>query len=45
MSIQQMRSAIAKVYPGEKWQKKVAKMKDPQVLAVYNRMLEAKQLS
>jgi hypothetical protein len=34
-----MKEAIKKVYPGDKWEKKVSKMKDVQVIAIYNRML------
>jgi hypothetical protein len=30
-----MREAITKVYPAERWQKKVAKMDDDQVMAIY----------
>ena len=35
MSIDEMRDRIAKVYPGEKWKRKVANMYDDQVIAVY----------
>lgn len=44
MSVEQMRTAIAKVYPGEKWKTKVSYMKDGQVIAVYNKFLEDKKL-
>lgn len=39
MSVELMREAIKKVYPGETWSKKVKNMKDAQVLAIYTRML------
>lgn len=35
MSVPDMRTAIAKVYPGTAWKYKVAKMSDQQVMAVY----------
>lgn len=35
MSVDQMREAITKVYPAVRWQKKVAKMSDDQVMAIY----------
>jgi hypothetical protein len=44
MSIELMRKAIEKVYPNETWKKKVSKMTNGQILAIYNRMLENKQL-
>lgn len=44
MSTEQKRAAIAKSYPGQKWQDKVAKMSDAQVHATYMRLLNAKQL-
>jgi hypothetical protein len=44
MSIQQMRKAIEKVYPGEKWSKRVSRMSDYQVIAIYNKFLEQKKL-
>jgi len=39
MSVNQMRAAIADVYSGKKWQRKVEKMHDDQVVAVYNNFL------
>lgn len=45
MSVEQMRMAISKVYPGGKWSKKVSKMSDKQVIAVYSRMLYDKKLA
>jgi hypothetical protein len=44
MSIEQMRKAIEKVYPGDKWKKRVDKMSPNQILAVYNRMLDSRKL-
>jgi hypothetical protein len=44
MSIELKKDAIEKAYPGEKWKKKVAKMSPNQILAVYNRMLDSRQL-
>lgn len=37
MTIEQMRKAIAKVYPNEGWHIKVSEMPDYQVIAVYIR--------
>jgi len=42
MSIEQMKDAILKKYPG--WYNKVKNMKDGQVLAIYNRLLNQKKL-
>lgn len=39
MPVEQMRAAILAVYPGKKWQKKVSKMYDDQVIAIYNSFL------
>lgn len=44
MSVEQMRSAIAKVYPGKSWQDKVKKMADGQVIRIYYKFLEEKRL-
>lgn len=44
MSISQMRAAVAKAYPSDKWTSKVQKMSDKQVYATYMRLLNAKQL-
>lgn len=44
MSIEQMRAALKKTYPGKSWAEKVDKMSDSQVLAVYNRLLYSKKL-
>ena len=44
MSIEQMREAITKAYPGGTWAGKVAKMSDAQVAATYQRMMNAGKL-
>lgn len=44
MSTELMREAIKKVYPGEKWKKKVEKMSDNQVIAIYYKMLNSREL-
>ena len=44
MSIEQMRSAIKKVYSGKKWKDKVDKMQDYQVAAIYERFLHSGKL-
>lgn len=41
MTVEQMKRAIKIVYRSDKWWNKVDKMTDNQVIAVYNRMLEA----
>jgi len=41
MPIDQMRAAIAEVYSGNKWKRKVEKMYDDQVIAVYNSFLRS----
>lgn len=46
MSVEQMRAVLRKQYKGAyRWVQKVNKMPDNQVIAVYMRMLNAKQLS
>ena len=40
MSINQMRAAIAEVYTGNKWKRKVEKMHDDQIIAVYYKFLK-----
>lgn len=42
MTVREMRHYISKVYPGERWKKKVAKMPDDQVMAVYFNFEERK---
>ena len=44
MSVDQMREAITKVYPAERWQKKVAKMDDVQVMAIYFKFAQCGKL-
>lgn len=39
MSANAMRKEIAKLYKGDKWQERVAKMPDKQVLAIYQKYL------
>ena len=39
MTVAQMRAAIFDAYSGRKWQKKVEKMHDDQVIAVYHKFL------
>ena len=41
MTVEYMRDAIAGVYSGNKWKKKVAKMDDNQVIAVYHSFLNS----
>lgn len=41
MSVDQMRAAIAEVYSGNKWKRKVDKMHNDQVIAVYNNFLKS----
>ena len=36
MNVDLMRAEIAKEYPGDNWEKKVKRMPDKQVLAVYH---------
>lgn len=45
MSTEQMRVAISKAYPGERWAEKVKNMPSQQVRATYMRLMNAKQLS
>lgn len=39
MTVDRMRSEIAKVYPGTKWESKVESMSDKQVIAIYHSFL------
>ncbi len=39
MDVQQQRAAIANVYPGPSWAKKVQNMSDAQVTAIYLRFV------
>lgn len=40
MKVELMRSEIIKVYPGDAWKKRVMKMHDSQVIAIYNSFLK-----
>lgn len=40
MTVEEMRYAISKVYPGDTWRNRVAKMSDNQVVALYYKFLE-----
>ena len=44
MSVDLMREAILKVYDGQKWTDKVARMSDNQIIAVYYKFLNNNQL-
>ena len=44
MSIDQMRTAVEKVYPGEKWKRKVVHMSDNQIIAIYYDFLKKKKV-
>lgn len=44
MSIEQMKAALKKSYPGPKWSVKVDKMSDKQIAATYMRLMNAKKL-
>ena len=44
MTVEQMRVAITKAYPGRRWENKVKDMPDPQVVTVYLRLKANKQL-
>ena len=44
MSVEQMRKAIEEVYPGDKWIRKVSRMSDGQVIAVYHSFLDKKKI-
>lgn len=41
MSIEQMREALKRTYPGENWEKKVDKMSEAQVHSIYTRLLSS----
>lgn len=38
MEIWEMRKAVKQAYPSEKWERKVSRMSDQQVYAIYERM-------
>jgi hypothetical protein len=44
MSIEQMRRAVEDAYPGEKWRRKVSRMADGQIIAVYHKFLDSRKL-
>lgn len=44
MSIEQMKAALKRCYPGPRWAAKVDLMSDKQVAATYLRLLNAKKL-
>ena len=44
MSIEQMRRAIQLVYPGEKWKKRVSRMSDDQIIAIYHKFVDSKKI-
>ena len=44
MTVEQMRVAIAKAYPGRRWENKVNDMPEGQVVTVYLRLMANKQL-
>lgn len=39
MTIEQMRAEVARLYPGKRWQERVARMPDGQILAIYKRQV------
>ena len=39
MSTDQMRERVAQAYSGENWRKKVYRMPDDQIIAIYHRLL------
>jgi hypothetical protein len=44
VSVELMRKAILKVYPGEKWVHKVSNMSDRQIIAIYYKFLNENKL-
>ena len=44
VSVEQMREAVINVYLSDKWKKKVSKMKDAQIIAVYHAFLNSKKI-
>ncbi len=36
MTIEQMRAEVARLYHGQKWKDRVARMSEKQILAIYN---------
>lgn len=43
MSVCQMREYVRNAYQGDRWQAKVAKMADNQIIAIYFRLIEARR--
>jgi hypothetical protein len=43
MSIEQMRESVKNMYPGEKWHRRVSKMSNRQIMAIYFRHLNIKK--
>lgn len=43
MLIENMRSEVEDMYPGERWKKKVARMSDKQVMAIYHSNYDRKK--
>jgi hypothetical protein len=43
MSIACMRDYVTKQYPGKKWEQKVTKMADKQVMAIYHNLLNRRK--
>lgn len=41
MTIEQMRQALLKVYPGRNWQQKITRASDDQVFAIFTRLRNA----
>lgn len=44
MTVEQMRAAIKKSYDTDSWKKKVSKMSDAQIIAVYHKFAVCKKL-
>lgn len=44
MSVEQMRAYVIKVYDNKTWRDKVARMRDGQIIAIYNSFLEKGKL-
>ena len=44
MSVEQMRAYVIKVYDNPTWKNKVAKMRDGQIIAIYNSFREKGKL-
>lgn len=45
MSIEYMRHKVAEAYDGDSWKKRVSRMPDTQVEAIYDRLLESGRIS